>query len=137
MHDSMLYYTAVPILLGGSPRRAGRIAADLYIRHGIRAHWYGRGWHPLIAVYAVRHPVSLPFSEENDGIMVRLLHGFEKQQRHTGGIPCLIPCSREAELFLMRAREILEEHFVLLEPPAAGVNPLYGLVHGKRPMQNY
>ena len=130
MHDSMLYYTAVPILLGGSPRRAGRIAADLYIRHGIRAHWYGRGWHPLIAVYAVRHPVSLPFSEENDGIMVRLLHGFEKQQRHTGGIPCLIPCSEEAVQFLSRTREELEERFVILEQSAEGGDPLCGLVHG-------
>lgn len=130
MHDSMLYYTAVPILLGGSPRRAGRIAADLYIRHGIRTHWYGRGWHPLIAVYAVRHPVSLPFSEENDGIMVRLLHGFEKQQRHTGGIPCLIPCSEEAVQFLSRTREELEERFVILEQSAEGGDPLGGLVHG-------
>ncbi len=130
MYDSMLYYTAVPILLGGSPRGVGRIAADLYIRHGISTHWYGRGWHPLIAVYAVRHPVSLPFSEENDGIMVRLLRGFEKQQRYTGGIPCLIPCSEEAEQFLSRAREEMEERFVILDRPAEGADPLCGLVHG-------
>lgn len=130
MYDSMLYYTAVPILLGGSPRMAGRIAADLFLRHGISTHWYGRGWHPLIAVYAKRHPVSLPFSEVNDGIMVRLLRGFEKQQRYTGGISCLIPCSEEAEQFLMRAREELEERFVILDRPAEGSDPLCGLVHG-------
>lgn len=137
MRDPMLFYTAVPVLLDGSPRTAGRLAAALYIRHGVGLHWYGRGWHPLLALYTRRHPVSLPFSEDHDGMWIRMLCDFEKEQRHIGGIPCLIPCSREAELFLMRAREILEEHFVLLEPPAAGVNPLYGLVHGKRPMQNY
>ena len=130
MYDPMLFYTAVPILLGGSPRDAGRLAADLYARHGIEAHWYGRGWHPLLAIYAKRHPVTLPFTEENDGIMVRLFPGFEKQQRHTGGIPCLIPCSEEAELFLKRTRVDLEDRFVILERPAVGGDPLYGLVHG-------
>ncbi len=130
MREPMLFYTAVPILLGGSPRAAGRLAADLYARHGIDIHWYGRGWHPLLAVYTTRHPVSLPFTEAHDGVMVRLLCGFEKQQRYTGGIPCLIPCSEEAEGFLARAREALEERFVILERPAMGADPLYSLVHG-------
>ena len=128
MHDPMLFYTAVPVLLGGSPRDAGRLAARLYARHGIQIHWYGRGWHPMLAIYAKRHPVTLPFSQDFDGVMVRLLRGFERDQRYTGGIPCLIPCSEEAEKFLERVRAELEERFVLLERPAAGGDPLYALV---------
>lgn len=131
MQNPMLFYTAVPILLGGHPRATGKLAAMLYARHGIDIHWYGRGWHPLLAIYTKRHPLTLPFAEAYDRVMVRLLCGFEKQQRHTGGIPCLIPCSPEAEAFLERVREILEERFVLLERPAVGGDPLYGLVHGR------
>jgi hypothetical protein len=129
MVEPMLFYTALPILLGGHPREAGRTAASLYARHGIRIHWYGRGWHPLLAIYAKRHPVSLDFSEANDGIMTRLLCGFEAEQRHTGGIPCLIPCSDAAADFLARNRSVLEEYFVLLESPKKGEDPLYRLVH--------
>ena len=128
MHDPMLFYTTVPVLLGGLPRHAGRLAAELYLRHGINAHWYGRGWHPRLAIYARRHPVALPFSEDSDGVMLRLLLDFEGEQRHIGGIPCLIPCSREAEDFLARAQTVLEERFVLLERPSAGEDPLYALV---------
>ena len=129
MTEPMLFYTTVPILLGGSPRVAGHLAADIYTRHGISAHWYGRGWHLLLTLCAIRHPLSLPFSEGNDGILLRLLCDFEKRQRCIGGIPCLIPCSKEAALFLERKREILEERFVLLEHPEKGVDPLYRLVH--------
>ena len=137
MRDPMLFYTAVPILLDGSPRTVGRVAAGLYARHGVDLHWYGRGWHPLLALYTKRHPISLPFSQAHDESWIRLLCDFEKEQRHVGGIPCLIPCSPEAESFLIRAREILEERFVLLERPFAGCDPLYGLVHGKHPVQYY
>ncbi len=129
MVEPMLFYTAVPVLLGGRPGDAGRLAAKLYARHGVQTHWYGRGWHPLLATYTVRHPVTLRFAEENDGIMTRLLCGFEAEQRHTGGIPCLIPCSEEAEHFLERNRTVLEERFVLLSLPEKGQDPLYQLVH--------
>ena len=131
MVEPMLFYTALPILLGGHPRVAGRLAASLYTRHGIRIHWYGRGWHPLLAIYAERHPVTLDFSERNDGIMTRLLCGFEAEQKHTGGIPCLIPCSEEAEGFLARNRAMLEEYFVLLDRPEGDEDPLYQLVHSR------
>lgn len=130
MREPMLFYTTVPILLGGRPSAVGRLAARLYARYGLEAHWYGRGWHPLLSVYARRHPLTIPFTEESDGILRRHLCDFEKWQRHIGGIPCLIPCSPEAERFLERNREILEERFVLLERPTPDSDPLYGLVHG-------
>jgi hypothetical protein len=129
MSESMLFYTAVPILLGGQPRFAGRLAARLYARHGITVHWYGLGFHPLLSVFAERHPLTLPFTEAHDNVMVELLCGFEKNQRHIGGIPCLIPCSAEAARFLERKRDILEERFVLLQYPEQGEDPLYRLVH--------
>lgn len=130
MQEPMLFYTAVPILLDGHPRLIGRLAAELYARHGVDVHWYGRGWHPLLSVYAKRHPITLSFAEPHDRVLVHLLRDFEKHQRHLGGIPCLIPCSDEAEAFLERTREVLEERFVFLERPSLGSDPLYGLVHG-------
>ncbi|MBQ9152100.1 MAG: hypothetical protein IJX72_07600 [Clostridia bacterium] len=129
MNEQMLFYTAIPILIGGSPRKAGRLAASLYAKHGVTPHWFGHGWHPLLSIYAERHPVSLPQTEANDRIWVQLLCGFEKQQRHTGGIPCLIPCSKENRLFLERAKDLLEERFVILDHSEWGDDPLYGLVH--------
>lgn len=129
MDQTMLFYTTVPILIGGSPRQAGRLAAKLYAAHGISLHWFGRGWHPLLSIYAERHPVSLPLTDVHDRVWVQLLWGFEKQQRHTGGIPCLIPCSEEARLFLERTRSLLEDRFVILDQTEWGEDPLYGLVH--------
>ena len=129
MQHSMLFYTATPILLGGSPRMAGRLAAMLYTRHGVTLHWCGQGLHPLVAIYGSRHPVSLPLKEEHDGTWVRLLLDLAKERRTVGGILCLIPGSEEAETFLARTATRLEEHFVLLERPAWGEDPLYGLVH--------
>jgi hypothetical protein len=129
MDQSMLFYTAVPILIGGSPCAAGRLAAKLYTKHRITAHWFGQGWHPLLSVYAKRHPVSVSLTGNNDRVWIQLLRGFEKQQRHTGGIPCLIPVSENARLFLERTRDLLEEHFVILDPVEQGEDPLHGLVH--------
>lgn len=129
MDQSMLFYTAVPILIGGSPGVAGRLAAKIYTGHGITVHWFGQGWHPLLSVCAKRHPVSVALTGNNDRVWIQLLRGFEKQQRYTGGIPCLIPVSSEARLFLERTRDLLEEHFVILDPVEQGEDPLYGLIH--------
>ena len=128
MREPMLFYTAIPVLLGGSPRVVGRLAASLYARHGIEPHWYGRGFHPLAALYTARHRLPSPFTEAHDGVILRHLCDFEKGYRHTGGILCLIPCSNEAEAFLERMRDPLEERFVLLARPNRGPDPLYGLV---------
>ncbi len=129
MYEPMLFYTAVPLLLGGSPRNAGRLAAMLYTRHGVTLRWFGKGLHPLAAVYADHRPVSIPLEEANDGAWLRLLLDFAKEQKATGGILCLIPGSAEAEAFLARVAGSLEAHYVILEPPARGEDPLYGLVH--------
>ncbi len=129
MQQPMLFYTSTPILLGGPPRMAGRLAAMLYSRHGVTLHWCGQGRHPLVAVYASRHPIPLPLKEENDGTWVRLLLDLAKERRTAGGILCLIPGSEEADAFLERTGSRLEEHFVLLDRPARGEDPLYGLVH--------
>lgn len=130
MREPMLFYTAVPVLLGGSPKAVGRLAARFYADHGVEPHWYGRGFHPLVSIYAQKHPLALPFTERYDPVILRLLWDFEKRQRPIGGILCLIPCSEGAEAFLERSRESLEERFVLLERPSHGGDPLYGLVHG-------
>ena len=130
MREPMLFSTTVPVLLGGRPSDGGRLSARLYARYGLEPHWFGRGWHPLLSVYARRHPVTVRFAEANDGILLRLLLDFEKNQRPVGGIACLIPCAPAAKAFLARTREVLEEHFVLLEAPTPTSDPLYGLVHG-------
>ena len=129
MREPMLFFTAVPVLLGGSPKAVGRLAASLYANHGVEPHWYGRGFGLLTTIYAKRHPLSLSFSERNDPVILHLLRDFEKHQRPIGGILCLIPCSAEAEAFLERAKETLEERFVLLSRPEPGADPLYGLVY--------
>ncbi len=128
MSEQMLFYTAVPVLLG-SPHAAGRLAADLYSRHGVSSHWFGHGWHPYLSIYAKRHSLTLPFVPAHDRVLVRLLYAFAKEQRPMGGIPCLIPCSTDAEAFLARVGEELDEQYVILERPAKGGDPLYGLVH--------
>ena len=130
MREPMLFYTTVPILLGGAPKSVGRLAAIIYANHGIEPHWYGRGVGLLTAIYAKRHPLSLPFAESSDGVILHMLRDFEKHHRPLGGILCLIPCSESAEAFLERRKETLEECFVLLERPAPNADPLYGLVHG-------
>ena len=129
MNQQFLFYTALPVLLGGTPRAAGRLAAKLYTDHGVTLQWFGRGWHPLAVIYTTRHPVATPFHEDQDGVWVRSLLDFAKEQRRSGGILCLIPGSDEAKEFLGRVGEKLEEYFVILERPAWGEDPLYGLVH--------
>ena len=102
----------------------------LYTRHGVTLHWFGQGWHPLLAVYAARHPIRLPLQREQDPAWTRLLSDFAKEQCPGGGILCLIPGSTEADAFLQRRRDTLEEQYVILPPLTEGEDPLYGLVHG-------
>lgn len=127
MEHEFLFRTAVPVLLGDR-RSAGRVALELYRRHGITPHWFGEGWGLLLFIYASRHPITLPFSPEHDGVTVRLLRAFVKEQKPYGGILTLIPCSPDAEGFLERARSELEEEFVLLEKPNLPCDPIRGLL---------
>lgn len=127
MNQSMLFYTAVPVLLGDR-RTAGRVAAELYRRHGTVCHWMGQGFHPLLSIYATRHPVSYPLCPERESIYLRLLEDFARRQRPIGGLPCIIPCSKEAADFLARRRDGLEELFALLPLPEPGKDPLVPLL---------
>ena len=129
MHEPMLFYTAVPVLLGGCSRDAGRMAAMLYTRHGVTLRWFGQGWHPLVSIYAARYPLSVPLSEDHDPTWLRLLLDFAKAQKPVGGILCLIPGSAEASAFLARIGNSLDAYYVILESPGRGEDPLYGLVH--------
>lgn len=126
MNERYLFGTAVPVLLDGG-RVAGRVACKLYARFGLSSHWFGSKGHLLLSIYARKHP-TLPFSEENDPVTLRLLKAFAREHGRAVGILALIPCSPEAVVFLARVRQELENEFVLLDPPQEGQNPLQGLV---------
>lgn len=127
MGTSALFYTAMPVLLGDRAM-AGRLAAEIYCRHGKTAHWFGTGFHPLLTVYAERHPLPLPFTPENDTVQLTRLKDFAKQQRHSGGLICLIPCGETAEAFTTRNGAQLSEYYLILPCPEKGVDPLLPLL---------
>lgn len=126
MNERYLFGTAVPVLLDGG-RVAGRVACKLYARFGLNSHWFGPKGHLLLSVYARKHP-TLPFSEANDTVTLRLLKAFAREHGRAMGILALIPCSPEAVAFLTRVRHELEDEYVLLDLPQEGENPLQGLV---------
>ena len=127
MQDALLYFTAKPVLLG-APKEAGRIAALLYRRHGITCRWLGNGSSLRLRIYARRHPLHIPPNKKGERLYLRLLLDMAKE-KPLGGIPCIIPCSPDAEAFLTRFREDLEEHFTLLTCPKENADPLCSLVH--------
>ena len=131
MDARYLYTTAIPVLLGGG-RLAGKTALYLYAHYGLEVRWLGEGWHPLLAIYADRL-ASLPLTEEKDAAVTRHLLAFAEGCRKSIGIPTLIPCSPEAEAYLARAGEVLEEEFVLLPLPDLTQNPLRGLLRREEP----
>ena len=131
MEDRYLYTTAVPILLGGG-RLAGKTAQYLYGHYGLEVRWLGDTWHPLLTIYAKRL-ASIPLTEENDATVTRHLLAFAKGYRRSVGIPAIIPCSPEAEAYLTRAGDTLEEEFVLLPLPDLTDTPLRGLLRREEP----
>lgn len=131
MEDRYLYTTAVPVLLGGG-RLAGKTALYLYGHYGLEARWLGNAWHPLLAIYA-RRLASIPLNEENDATVTRHLLALAEGYRRSVGIPAIIPCSPEAEAYLIRAGEVLEEEFVLLPLPDLTESPLRGLLRKEEP----
>ena len=131
MKDRYLYTTAVPVLLGGG-RLAGKTALYLYAHYGLAVRWLGDTWHPLLAIYAKRL-ASLPLTEENDATVTRHLLALAEGYRRSVGIPAVIPCSPEAEAYLTRAGDTLEEEFVLLPLPDLTQSPLRGLLRREEP----
>lgn len=125
MEESFLYYTVFPVLLGDA-RSAGRVARDIYCRHGRESHWIGYGFSLYTAIYARRQ--SLPAGECYGSLTVRRLLDLAKEQRHGSALLCLIPCCEEAEAFLTEVREALEDRYVILPLPTRGCDPLSPLV---------
>ena len=131
MKDRYLYTTAVPVLLGGG-RLAGKTALYLYAHYGLAVRWLGDTWHPLLAIYAKRL-ASIPLTEENDATVTRHLLALAEGYRRSVGIPAISPCSPEAEAYLTRAGDTLEEEFVLLPLPDLTDTPLRGLLRREEP----
>ena len=128
MHDRFLYYTTIPILLDGTGT-AGRLAKALYCRHGVTAYGFCPRRGLLLSLYAHYHH-TLPYTSENDGVILRLLDAFARDKRNQGGILLLIPCSPEAQAFLERVRPRLEENFVMADLPSSTEDPLGCLIRG-------
>ena len=127
MQDALLYFTAKPVLLG-APKEAGRIAALLYRRHGITCRWVGHGTSLKLRIYAQRYPLHTTPSPQRERLYLRRLLDMAKEEP-APGIPCIIPCSPDAEALLAHFREELEEHFTLLPRPQGKADPLCSLVH--------
>jgi hypothetical protein len=123
----LLYHTAIPVLLGDGPA-AGRIALELYRRYGKVGHFLGHRPGLLTRIYAKLYPFALPMTPAYDSLWIKRLLDFSKEQRHSNGLVCLIPCGPAAEAFLERARAYLESDFVLLSPVEKGEDPLLGLI---------
>lgn len=118
-----LYTTALPVLLDGK-RTAGYVAMDMYTRHGVNPHWFGRGFSFSLAVYAQRHPLPAPLSALSDEILTQILLDFASE--HVG-LLALYPCSPEAEAFVARVAPSLESRYVILPLPVDS-DPLAPLV---------
>ena len=127
MQDALLYFTAMPVLLGDH-REAGRIAALLYRRHGITCRWIGHGNSLRLRIYAQRYPLHTPPGTQGERLYLRRLLDMAKEEP-ARGIPCIIPCSPDAEALLAHFHEELEEHFTLLPRPQGNADPLCSLVH--------
>jgi hypothetical protein len=129
-NDRFLFYTTVPILLD-TTKNAGRMARDLYCRRGITPHSFSSRRGLLLSVYA-KHHHTLPFAEENDGVILRLLFAFAREWRGRGSILLLIPCSPAAQSFLERARSRLDEDFIIADLPSPAEDPLGCLLQGEK-----
>ena len=127
MDNTHLFYTALPVLLGDHAV-AARLAFELCNRHRKKPHWFGSGFHPLLSLCAEGHPLPLPFTPENDTVQLTRLKDFAKQQRHSGGLLCLIPCGDTALAFLNRNERELSEYYLLLPCPEKGTDPLMPLL---------
>ena len=128
MTDRYLYSTTVPVLLDGG-RTAGWLARRLYVIFGLEPHCFGAKRHLLTRIYA-KHHAALPFTKDNDPVNLRLLKAFAAEWGTGVGILAIRPGppEAEAEAFLTRVGQELEEDYVLLDSPSPRQDPLAGLV---------
>ena len=117
-----LYMTMLPVLLDGK-KRAGEIALEMYMRHGITPHWFGRGMDIRLAFCAERHPLPATPGILSDEILTEILLDFAEEH---GGLLVLYPCSPAAEAFIARTSAALESQYVI-QPLGEG-DPLAPLV---------
>lgn len=122
MTTAYLYTTAVPVLLGGKTA-AGRLAGEIYTRHGITPHWFGKGTDLGLLTYAARHPLPAPVADMSDPLLVQILLDFA---RENPGLLILYPCAPEAVAFTERMSAALECCYVVTRPPEG--DPLQVLV---------
>lgn len=118
-----LYSTTVPVLLDGK-RLAGKLAMEIYVRHGLISHWIGCGNSFQLTAYAHKHPLPCHFKHLSDDILLKILLDFSEGYQ---GILALYPCSEEAQAFVERMAISLESHFVILSPDLSR-DPLAPLV---------
>ncbi|MBQ9781161.1 MAG: hypothetical protein IJW00_09480 [Clostridia bacterium] len=118
-----LYTTAVPVLLGGT-KTAGKTAAEIYLRHEITPHWFGKGFDLNLLMYAKRHLLPAPLREISDDLLLQILLDFAAEQV---GLLVLYPCDPESETLIRHNAAALESHYVLLDLPFEG-DPLAPLV---------
>lgn len=124
LQRAYLYQPFVPVLLGGGPSAAVRMAGRIRRYHGVVCHWFGRRSMPL-GGFIKRHPHPTVLSDE---ALTRMLLDFAREKEACGGFLSLLPCSSEAEAYLYRNRAVLETAFVLLPPPPPSGDPLRGLI---------
>ena len=117
-----LYMTMLPVLLDGK-KYAGTVAMDMYLRHAVMPHWFGRGMDLRLAFYAQRHPLPAPLGVLSDEILTEILLDFAEEHE---GLLALYPCSSEAEAFVARCATALESKYVIL--PLCEGDPLAPLV---------
>ena len=118
-----LYMTAIPVLLDGTAE-AGQAAMEIYLRHQITPHWFGRGVDLKLVMYAKRHRLPSPVGVISDEILLQILLDFAAEHY---GLLALYPCSPEAVAFVERTVSVLETYYVILSLPESG-DPLQRLV---------
>lgn len=118
-----LYTTVIPVLLGDASS-AGKAARDIYMRHEITPHWFGRKRHILLGGCCRCHRLPRPLADMSDPLLLQILLDFAREQ---SGLLVLYPCSSEAEAFVLREKQALESRFVILSLPSTG-DPLFPVV---------
>lgn len=121
-----LYYTALPVLLGGR-REAGRRAKVIWRRYGLTPHWFGVGRHFLLTSHAHRHLIPKKIGQMSDTLLLQILLDHAKEQA-SDALLALLPCEENARAFLERQKDALEPFYAILPHDAPWDAPLSPLI---------